>query len=109
MFMFKKFMCFFGPLYMGGALTEVWARTYARMTAECPRDIRLKSFLFAKTTFWAMSGRMLPQKKAALRPQVGNGRNTLSRVLFREGELTEFCGELGEFGEKLGEFALAHK
>ena len=39
----------------------------------------------------------------------GNGRNTVSRVLFRKRELTEFCSKLGEFREKLGEFALAHK
>ena len=42
-------------------------------------------------------------------PLLGNGRNTVSRVLFRKIELTEFCGKLGEFCEKLGEFALAHK
>ena len=35
---------------------------------------------------------------------LGNGRNTVSRVLFRKRELTEFCGKLGEFCEKLGEF-----
>ena len=35
--------------------------------------------------------------------------NTVSRVLFRERELTEFCGKLGEFPVKLGEFSLAHK
>ena len=40
---------------------------------------------------------------------LGNGRNTVSRVLFRRRELTEFYGKLGEFCEKLGEFALAHK
>ena len=40
---------------------------------------------------------------------LGNGRNTVSRVLFRKRELTEFCGKLGEFCKKLGEFALAHK
>ena len=40
---------------------------------------------------------------------LGNGRNTVSSVLFRKRELTEFCGKLGEFCEKLGEFALAHK
>ena len=40
---------------------------------------------------------------------MGNGRNTVSRLLFRKGELTEFCAKLGEFWEKLGEFALAHK
>ena len=33
---------------------------------------------------------------------LGNGRNTVSRVLFRKRELTEFC-------LKLGEFALAHR
>ena len=38
---------------------------------------------------------------------LGNGRNTVSRVLFRRRELTEFCGKLGEFCEKLGEFAFA--
>ena len=41
--------------------------------------------------------------------QIGNGRNTVSRVLFRKRELTEFCGKLGEFCQKLGEFAFAHK
>ena len=41
--------------------------------------------------------------------KLGNGRNTVSRVLFRRRELTEFWGKLGEFCEKLGEFALAHK
>ena len=40
---------------------------------------------------------------------VGNGWNTVSRVLFRKCELTEFCGKLGEFCEKLGEFACTHK
>ena len=41
-------------------------------------------------------------------PNLGNGRNTVSRVLLEKRELTEFCGKLGEFGDKLGEFALAH-
>ena len=41
---------------------------------------------------------------------LGNGRNTVSRLLFQKRELTKFCGKLGEFCEKkLGEFALAHK
>ena len=40
---------------------------------------------------------------------MGNGRNTVSRVLFRRRELTEFWGKLGEFWEKLGEFAFAYK
>ena len=40
---------------------------------------------------------------------LGNGRNTVLRVLFRKRELTENCGKLGEFCEKLGEYALAHK
>ena len=40
---------------------------------------------------------------------MGNGRNTVSRVLFRKSELTVFCGKLGEFCEKLGEFVLARK
>ena len=43
------------------------------------------------------------------RSPLGIGRNTVSRVLFRRGELTEFCGKLGEFCQKLGEFAFAHK
>ena len=38
-----------------------------------------------------------------LLPTLGNGRNTVSRVLFRRRELTEFCGKLGEFCDKLGE------
>ena len=40
---------------------------------------------------------------------LGNGRNTVSRVLFWRRELTEFYGKLGEFGGKLGEFAFAHE
>ena len=40
---------------------------------------------------------------------VGSGRNTVSRVLFRRRELTEFWGKLGEFCEELGEFAFTHK
>ena len=49
-----------------------------------------------------------------LRPQpfsreLGNGWNTVSRVLVRKRELTEFCGKLGEFWKKLGEFVMAHK
>ena len=40
---------------------------------------------------------------------IGNGRNTVLRVLFRKRELNEFLGKLGEFCEKLGEFAFAHK
>ena len=44
------------------------------------------------------------------KPMIGNGRNTVSRALFRKRELTEFCSKLGEFWEKkLDEFALAHK
>ena len=35
---------------------------------------------------------------------MGNGRSTVSRVLFQRRELTEFCGKLGEFCGKLGEF-----
>ena len=35
---------------------------------------------------------------------LGNGRNTVSRVLFRKREFTEFWGKLGEFCTKLGEF-----
>ena len=31
-----------------------------------------------------------------------NGQTTVSRVLFRKRELTEFCGKLGQFCEKLG-------
>ena len=43
-------------------------------------------------------------------PFLGNGWNTVSRVLIPKRELTEFCGKLGEFCEKkLGEFALAHE
>ena len=40
---------------------------------------------------------------------LGNGGITVSRVLFRKRELTEFCGKLGEFCQKVGEFALTHK
>ena len=42
---------------------------------------------------------------------LGNGRSTVSRVLFRRRELTEFSklGKLGEFCEELGEFVFTHK
>ena len=41
---------------------------------------------------------------------LGNGRNTVSRVLFRKRELTvtEFRAKLGEFCKRLAEFVLAH-
>ena len=48
-------------------------------------------------------------QKGQKRTKIGNGRNTVSRVLLRRRELSEFCGKLGEFCEKLGEFAMAHK
>ena len=37
---------------------------------------------------------------------IGNRRTTVSRVLFRKRELTEFCGKLSEFCDNLGEFGL---
>ena len=54
---------------------------------------------------------MFPNKfKTILGVQkLGNGRNTVSRVLFRRRELSEFWGKLGEFCGKLGEFAVTHK
>ena len=55
-------------------------------------------FHLCRAPFWEILG-----------PKQGNGRNTVSRVLFLKRELTEFCGKLGELGKKLGEFALAHK
>ena len=39
--------------------------------------------------------------------KVGNGRNTVSIVLFHKREPTEFCGKLGEFCNEFGELALA--
>ena len=60
----------------------------------------------------AIWGRSLGKNKGnelSVQQKKGTGRNTVSRVLFRRRELTEFYGKLGEFGEKLGEFALAHK
>ena len=43
--------------------------------------------------------------------EVGNGQNTVSRVLFQKRELAEFCVKvkLSEFFVKLSEFALACK
>ena len=58
-----------------------------------------------KKSFRARSARNVAFKW----PKIGSGQNTVSRVLFRKRELTEFCGKLGEFCDKLGEFALAHK
>ena len=49
------------------------------------------------------------RKQSSKVPSVGNGRNTVSRVLFWRRELTEFCGKLREFCEKLGEFAVTYK
>ena len=43
-------------------------------------------------------------KKDRYPPKVGKGRNTVSGVLFRKRELTEFCAKLGEFCKKLSEF-----
>ena len=40
---------------------------------------------------------------------LGHGRNTVSRVLFRKGELTDFYGKLAEFCDKLCKFAPTHK
>ena len=37
---------------------------------------------------------------------VGNGGNTVSRILHQRRELADFSGKLGEFCEKLCEFAL---
>ena len=63
----------------------------------------VRFFRFPLKALW---GRFVLQ---TCHPNIGNGRNTVSRVLFRKRELTEFCRKLGEFWEKLGEFALAHK
>ena len=52
---------------------------------------------------------LLGKSTNMLQKVVGNGRNTVSRVLFRKRELTEILGKLGEFRAKLGEFALPHK
>ena len=63
---------------------------------------------------YVLRNTVLPRKKGLIQGTPGNaflgiGRNTVSRVLFRRRELTEFCGKLGEFRVKLGEFVLAHK
>ena len=53
---------------------------------------------------------MTPLVCALIKKSLGNGWNTVSRVLFRRKvSLAEFYGKLSEFWEKLGEFALAHK
>ena len=41
--------------------------------------------------------------------KLAKGQNTVSRVLFRKREITEFCGKLGDFCQKLGELALTHQ
>ena len=51
----------------------------------------------------------LPFVSQYLATNIGNGRNTVSKVLFQKRELTEFCGKLGEFCEKIGEFTFAPK
>ena len=40
---------------------------------------------------------------------LGNVRNTVPRVMFRQSELTDFLGKLGKFWEQLGEFVFALK
>ena len=62
-----------------------------------------------KPFFWRLYRKGVAIHACLTKPlrRLGNGRNTVSRVLFRKRELTEFCGKLGEFWEKLGEFALA--
>ena len=50
-----------------------------------------------------------PRVSHGVSPQLENGRNTASTVLFRKRELTEFCAKLAEFYEKLGEFAWPRK
>ena len=39
---------------------------------------------------------------------MGHGLTTVSRLLFQNGDLTEFCSKLNEFSKNFGEFALTH-
>ena len=41
-----------------------------------------------------------------LRAQLGTGRDTVSKELFRKGELAERCAKLSELREKLSEFTI---
>ena len=73
-----------------------------------------KEGILGKEIAWGRVGWAGQKKEKRMRKKkvllfLGSGRNTVSRVLFRKRELTEFSGKLGEFCEKLGEFALAHK
>ena len=75
----------------------------------------IQAFISSKQRTSAVSGKAFkvfswPAPSAEMcRGILGNGRNTVSRVLFRKREFTEFCSNFGEFGEELGEFAFAHK
>ena len=103
----ENFTCF---LHLDGVPNEeptgVWA----------PRSQGVTQWGFPKTEMgdhlrneWGMQWGVPWTSSTSVASLLGNGRNTVSRVLFRERELTEFCGKLGEFRVKFGEFALAHK
>ena len=97
-----------GPRSLSSIGVGVW-----RMAPEAFPDSNttLDTFQSAKHCFflqgneWSRRCREINQHPTLL----GNGRNTVSRILFRRREPAEFWGKLGEFCEKLGEFALAHK
>ena len=70
-----------------------------KMSKNCPKGLKTQF----SDIFWTIFAHLVDTFV------LGNGRNTVSRVLFRRRELTEFYSKLGEFCDKLGEFALAHK
>ena len=68
----------------------------AFLTPNCPQNVYVGPL-------FAFFPRMRPDNFFFWGPKwgfLGNGRNTLSRALFRKRELTEFCGNLSEFCNK---------
>ena len=82
-----------------------WSPSSTKRSTKSPRKIRGK--FGAK--FGAEFGTKIRKIRKLSFCNFSGLKNTVSRVLFRNRELTEFCSKLAEFCEKLGEFAVAHK
>ena len=83
-------------VHTGGILQYKW---------EVYCSVSLSSRLRSKEGTAIRMGAYCPRNYGGV---LGNGRNTVSKALFRNRQLTEFCNKLGEFCEELGEFASAH-
>ena len=100
--------------YVDTALRAMKGSPFNSLEAHCKarpfRDTASKTISLSALSSSDAHSRATPLRELWLMAFLGNGRNTVSRVvLFRKRELTEFCGKLGEFCEKLGEFASAHQ